>query len=50
MAHYAILSAIREEYPPGSYEMGYYPRELDTRIAAGYREIAEIIAESRKTE
>lgn len=31
-------------------EMGYYPRELDTRIAAGYREIAQIIAESRKTE
>lgn len=54
-ALYAILSAIREDdrtepYPPGSHEMGYYLRELDTRIAAGYREIAQIIAASRKAE
>jgi hypothetical protein len=53
MAHYAILSAIREEerdepYPPGSHEMGYYPRELDTRIAAEYRKIAQVIADSAK--
>jgi hypothetical protein len=53
MAHYAILSAIREEdrtepYPPGWHEMGYYPRELDARIATGYREIAQIIADSAK--
>jgi hypothetical protein len=53
MAHYAILSAIRQEdrtepYPPGWHEMGYYPRELDARIAAGYREIAQIIADSAK--
>lgn len=53
MSHYAILSAIRKEdrtepYPPGSHEMGYYPRELDDKIAAGYREIAQMIAESAK--
>lgn len=53
MAHYAILSAIREEkkdepYPPGSHEMGYYPRELDTKIAAEYRQIAQVIADSAK--
>lgn len=51
LSHYAILSAIRNEhrtepYPPGFHEMGYYPRELDDRIAAGYREVANLISQS----
>jgi hypothetical protein len=51
MSHYAILSAIRNEhrtepYPPGFHEMGYYPRELDDQIAAGYREVANLISQS----
>jgi hypothetical protein len=50
LAHYAILSAVRndkriEPYPPGSHEMGYYPRELNSKIEAGYREVMEFIAE-----
>jgi hypothetical protein len=51
MSHYAILSAIRNEprtepYPPGFHEIGYYPRELDDRIADGYREVAKLINQS----
>ena len=53
LAHYAILSAVRQEdriepYPAGSHEMGYYPRELDAKIEAGYREVALLIAEYGK--
>jgi hypothetical protein len=50
LAHYAILSAVRQDdrtepYPPGSHEIGYYPRELNPKIEAGYREIAHLIAQ-----
>lgn len=53
LAHYAILSAVRQDdraepYPPGSHEIGYYPRELDAKIEAGYREVAHLIAEYAK--
>lgn len=49
-AHYAVLSAIRKEsrtepYPPGSHVTGYYPRELNPKLIAGYREIAQFIDE-----
>ena len=50
LAHYAILSAVRQDdrtepYPPGSHEIGYYPRELNLKIEAGYREVATFIAD-----
>ena len=53
LAHYAILSAVRQDdrvepYPAGSHEMGYYPRELDAKIEGGYREVAHLIAEYGK--
>jgi hypothetical protein len=53
MAHYAILSAIRQDdrsepYPAGSHKIGYYPRELDAKIAVGYREVAQLIANYAK--
>jgi hypothetical protein len=53
LAHYAILSAVRQDertepYPPGSHEIGYYPHELNAKIAAGYREVAHLIAEYAK--
>lgn len=51
MAHYAILSAIRKEertepYPPGSHELGYYPRELDAAIEAGYRQVSKSVEDA----
>lgn len=51
MAHHAILSAIRSEerteaYPPGSHKVGYFPRELDAAIEAGYSEVSKSIGEA----
>lgn len=41
LAHFAILSAINEDtrvkpYAPGEQEYGYYPRELNDEVKAGY--------------
>lgn len=49
MAHYATLSLIHkgdetEPYRPGSHpQKSYYPRELNPRIEAGYRELSQFI-------
>lgn len=50
LAHYAILSTIyssRETtpYKPGWHEKGYYPRKLNERIEAGYRELSQFLNE-----
>lgn len=46
LAHYAILSTIyksdeTDPYKPGWHEMGYYTRELNEKIEAGYRELSQ---------
>jgi hypothetical protein len=48
MAHYAILSTIysvreTEAYEPGWHKMGYYPRELNSKIEEGYRELSQFL-------
>jgi hypothetical protein len=50
MAHYAILATVdklgeTEPYEPGWHQMGYFPRELDTEVEAGYRELSGSIDE-----
>ena len=45
MAHYAILSTIHkrnetESYEPGWHKIGYFPQEINDRVAAGYRDIS----------
>lgn len=49
-AHYAILSTIRDDQgtealPPGKKEKGYYPypRDLNTKVEAGYRELSQFL-------
>lgn len=53
LAHYAILSTIYESdetdpYEPGWHKMGYYPRELNDRIKAGYQELSQFLDECSK--
>jgi hypothetical protein len=53
MAHYAILSTIRQDsrteaFEPGWHKVGYYPFGLDTQIAQEYHEISKSIDEYRK--
>ena len=48
LAHYAILTATRKEdrdepYPAASHQMGYYPRELNAKIIAGYKEVMQLV-------
>lgn len=48
MAHYAIISSVYERehtkpYTPGWHKMGYYPEELNERIAKGYRDVSRFI-------
>jgi len=50
MAHYAILSTIHklaetQPYEPGWHKMGYYPRKLDAKVEAGYRELSQFLDE-----
>jgi hypothetical protein len=50
MAHYAILATVDklgeiEPYEPGWHQMGYFPRELDKEVEAGYRELSGFIDE-----
>jgi hypothetical protein len=47
-AHYAILSNIDASgsttpYPPGWHTMGYYPRELNKKVEAGYLELSQLL-------
>jgi hypothetical protein len=53
LAHYAILSTVYnsgeiEPYEPGWHKLGYYPRELNDRIRAGYQELGQFIDEYSK--
>jgi hypothetical protein len=53
LAHYATLSTIyrlgeTEPYEPGWHKVRYYPRELNARIEAGYREVSQFIDEYAK--
>ena len=53
LAHYAILSTIHkcgetEPYEPGWHKMGYYPRDLNLKIAAGYHELSQFLDEYSK--
>lgn len=48
LAHYAILSLLHRSqettpYTPGWHSRGYYPRELDSELAADYREVSAFI-------
>lgn len=48
LAHYAILSLLYKSkettpYPPGWHSRGYYPRELDSELAADYHEVSKFI-------
>jgi hypothetical protein len=50
MAHYAILSTIYKlgetvPYEPGWHTMGYYPRQLNVKIEAGYRQLSQFLDE-----
>jgi len=50
LAHYAILSTIHkrgetEPYEPGWHKMGYYPRDLNSKVAAGYHELSQFLDE-----
>jgi hypothetical protein len=50
MAHYAIISTIHklaetEPYEPGWHKTGYFPRELDEKVAKGYRELSQFLTE-----
>ncbi len=50
LAHYAILSTIykrgeTESYEPGWHKMGYYPRDLNSKVAAGYHELSQFLDE-----
>jgi hypothetical protein len=53
MAHYAIISTIHklgetQPYEPGWHKMGYFPRELDEKVATGYRELSQFLGEYSK--
>lgn len=53
LAHYAVLSTIHkrgetEPYEPGWHKVGYYPRDLNAKIAAGYHEVSQFIDEYAK--
>lgn len=53
MAHYAILSTIRngketEAFEPGWHKVGYYPFGLDTKIGEAYHEVSKSIDDFRK--
>ena len=53
LAHYAILSTIHkrgetEPYEPGWHKMGYYPRDLNPKVAAGYHELSQFLNEYSK--
>jgi len=53
MAHYAILSTIRngsetEPFEPGWHKVGYFPFGLDTKIGEAYHELNESIDEYGK--
>jgi hypothetical protein len=53
MAHYAIISTIHklgetQAYEPGWHKMGYFPRELDEKVATGYRELSQFLGEYSK--
>ncbi len=48
LAHYAILSLLYRSketnpYAPGWHSRGYYPRELDSELAADYHEVSKFI-------
>jgi hypothetical protein len=48
LAHYAILSLLYKSsettpYAPGWHSRGYYPRELDSELAADYHEVSKFI-------
>jgi hypothetical protein len=48
MAHYTILSTMHqkgetEPYPSGWHTMGYYPHELNDKVAQGYRDLNEFL-------
>jgi hypothetical protein len=48
MAHYAILSTMyqkeeTEPYPAGWHTMGYYPHELNEKVAQGYCDLSEFL-------
>jgi len=48
LAHYAILSLLHKStetnpYVPGWHSRGYYPRELDSELAADYHEVSKFI-------
>lgn len=53
LAHFAIISTIHksgetEPYEPGWHKMGYYPRPLNAKIEAGYRELSNFLDEYSK--